>query len=398
LEVLSMKLKIMSFIALLLLVLLGACSSNKKMEAPAEPVRNPLALAHSAAAKGAEEYNNELYSDALVSFNEAITLFNEASTTASPADSIAENIEKMNLNIAKSYIELATESGELDSYDEALTFYNQALNIYKNLTPRLISQEELNANIIGIYNNMAIIAKKAGRYEEALNYYDQILKLTPDDADVLYAKFYVLRDNIKDENRAYAVLIDYAELSQDAKAYINVADSYAEKGNMMEAGKYYQKALAIEPSVDLYRRLANYYQGIKDYNNANLYLQKVADSGSATTELAQIYAMMAKNYEGLNDKKKMVEYYEKSLSIERNPQLALLLASYYNAQKNYAKVISNASITLSVDPKNADALMLRGVAYYQMKNYSAAKADLEKVQNDPKHGVQAQKILKNIPK
>ncbi len=144
--------------------------------------------------------------------------------------------------------------------------------------------------------------------------------------------------------------------------------------------------------------MANYYSGLKDYNNANLYLQKVADSNPEPSELAQIYALMAKNYEGMNDKKKMVEYYEKSLSIERNPQLALLLASYYNSQKNYAKVISNANITLSIDPKNADALMLRGVSYYQMKNYSAAKADLERLQNDPKYGTQAKNLLKNIPK
>ncbi|CAO80846.1 tetratricopeptide repeat protein [Candidatus Cloacimonas acidaminovorans] len=393
-----MKQKIMTFVVLVLLVLLSACGSNKKVQAPVEPVRNPLILAHSAAARGTEAFNDEIYNDAISAFTEAISLFNEAALTATPADSVAENIEKMNLNIAKSYIELANESMELSSFDEALDYYSKALNVYKSITPKLITQEELQQNIIGIYNNMAITAKQAGKYEQALTYYDQILKLTPNDADVLYAKFYVLRDNIKDENRAYAVLIDYAELTQDAKAFINVADSYAEKGNMIEAGKYYQKALAIEPSVDLYRRLANYYSGLKDYNNANLYLQKVADSNPEPSELAQIYALMAKNYEGMNDKKKMVEYYEKSLSIERNPQLALLLASYYNSQKNYAKVISNANITLSIDPKNADALMLRGVAYYQMKNYSAAKADLERLQNDPKYGTQAKNLLKNIPK
>ncbi len=379
-------------------MLLSACGSNKKVQAPVEPVRNPLILAHSAAARGTEAFNDEFYNDAISAFTEAISLFNEAALTATPADSVAENIEKMNLNIAKSYIELANESMELSSFDEALDYYSKALNVYKSITPKLITQEELQQNIIGIYNNMAITAKQAGKYEQALTYYDQILKLTPNDADVLYAKFYVLRDNIKDENRAYAVLIDYAELTQDAKAFINVADSYAEKGNLIEAGKYYQKALAIEPSVDLYRRLANYYSGLKDYNNANLYLQKVADSNPEPSELAQIYALMAKNYEGMNDKKKMVEYYEKSLSIERNPQLALLLASYYNSQKNYAKVISNANITLSIDPKNADALMLRGVSYYQMKNYSAAKADLERLQNDPKYGTQAKNLLKNIPK
>lgn len=388
----------MTFVVLVLLVLLSACGSNKKVQAPVEPVRNPLILAHSAAARGTEAFNDEFYNDAISAFTEAISLFNEAALTATPADSVAENIEKMNLNIAKSYIELANESMELSSFDEALDYYSKALNVYKSITPKLITQEELQQNIIGIYNNMAITAKQAGKYEQALTYYDQILKLTPNDADVLYAKFYVLRDNIKDENRAYAVLIDYAELTQDAKAFINVADSYAEKGNMIEAGKYYQKALAIEPSVDLYRRLANYYSGLKDYNNANLYLQKVADSNPEPSELAQIYALMAKNYEGMNDKKKMVEYYEKSLSIERNPQLALLLASYYNSQKNYAKVISNANITLSIDPKNADALMLRGVSYYQMKNYSAAKADLERLQNDPKYGTQAKNLLKNIPK
>ncbi len=393
-----MKQKIMTFVVLVLLVLLSACGSNKKVQAPVEPVRNPLILAHSAAARGTEAFNDEFYNDAISAFTEAISLFNEAALTATPADSVAENIEKMNLNIAKSYIELANESMELSSFDEALDYYSKALNVYKSITPKLITQEELQQNIIGIYNNMAITAKQAGKYEQALTYYDQILKLTPNDADVLYAKFYVLRDNIKDENRAYAVLIDYAELTQDAKAFINVADSYAEKGNMIEAGKYYQKALAIEPSVDLYRRLANYYSGLKDYNNANLYLQKVADSNPEPSELAQIYALMAKNYEGMNDKKKMVEYYEKSLSIERNPQLALLLASYYNSQKNYAKVISNANITLSIDPKNADALMLRGVSYYQMKNYSAAKADLERLQNDPKYGTQAKNLLKNIPK
>jgi len=393
-----MKQKIMTFVVLVLLVLLSACGSNKKVQAPVEPVRNPLILAHSAAARGTEAFNDEFYNDAISAFTEAISLFNEAALTATPTDSVAENIEKMNLNIAKSYIELANESMELSSFDEALDYYSKALNVYKSITPKLITQEELQQNIIGIYNNMAITAKQAGKYEQALTYYDQILKLTPNDADVLYAKFYVLRDNIKDENRAYAVLIDYAELTQDAKAFINVADSYAEKGNLIEAGKYYQKALAIEPSVDLYRRLANYYSGLKDYNNANLYLQKVADSNPEPSELAQIYALMAKNYEGMNDKKKMVEYYEKSLSIERNPQLALLLASYYNSQKNYAKVISNANITLSIDPKNADALMLRGVAYYQMKNYSAAKADLERLQNDPKYGTQAKNLLKNIPK
>ncbi|MEN6444714.1 MAG: tetratricopeptide repeat protein [Candidatus Cloacimonas sp.] len=395
-----MKTKILTFIVLALLMLLSACSGNKKeeMKTEPEPVRNPYVLAHQDATAGTEAYNNQSYNEAINSFTEAISLFNEAAANAAPTDSIAENIEKMNLNIAKSYIQLADESGKMNSYDEALSYYNQALNIYKTITPIQISQEELTQDIIGTYNNMAIIAKQAGKYEQALTYYDQILKLNPKDADTIYAKFYVLKDNLKNEASAYTVLIDYAELTKDAKAFINIGDFYLEKGNLVEAGKYYQKALAIEPGADIYRRLANYYLSMKDWQNANIYLQKVVDTNPQPSELAQIYIMMGKNYDAQKDKKKMVEYYEKALSIDRDPQLALLLASYYNTQKNYAKVISNANITLSMDAKNTDAVMLRGVAYFQTKNYSAAKADLERLQNDPKYGAQAKNLLKNIPK
>jgi hypothetical protein len=34
--------------------------------------------------------------------------------------------------------------------------------------------------------------------------------------------FNVLKDNLNDENRAYNVLIEYAELTRDAKAFINI--------------------------------------------------------------------------------------------------------------------------------------------------------------------------------
>jgi tetratricopeptide (TPR) repeat protein len=131
-EDLPMKCKIMTFIVLTLLVLLSACSGNKKVEMQTEqvPVRNPLVLAHQAATSGTDLYNKELYNDAIKSFSEAIDLFTEASATASAVDSIAENIEKMKLNIAKSYIELASESTEMNMYEDALVFYNKALNIY----------------------------------------------------------------------------------------------------------------------------------------------------------------------------------------------------------------------------------------------------------------------------
>ena len=39
--------------------------------------------------------------------------------------------------------------------------------------------------------------------------------------------------------------------------------------------------------------------------------------------------------------------------------------------------------------------MLRGLAYYQLKNYNSAKVDLERIQNDAKWGTQAKNLLKD---
>lgn len=391
-----MKIKILSLISLVVLVLLSACAGSKPEVQPEPvPVRNPLALAHQAAADGNDAYAEKLFNEAILAFTEAIALFNEAAPTAAPTDSITLNIEKMNLNIAKSHIDLAVESAEQSMFDDAIHNYEKALGIYKTIAPVHVTQGELDSNILGVYNNLAIISKDAGKFEDAVGYYDQLLKLKPNDPATLNNKFFVLRDNLKDETRAYAVLIDLATATNDPAAYINLAERYAEKGNNIEAGKYYLKALELQPGADMYRRLANFYRNNNDWTNANLYLEKLVETKPDNAELAKVYQMIGKNYDELKNSKKMIEYYEKSLAIDRDPQLALVLAGYYNSQKNYAKVITYATMTLTGDNRNVDALMLRGLAYYNSKpkNYAAAKADLTRIQNDPKYGAQVKKIL-----
>ncbi len=374
---------------------LAACGGNKQVQQEVVPVRNPLALAHEASATGTDAYDDKLYNEAIISFTEAIALFNEAAPTAVPSDSILLNIEKMNLNIAKSHIDMAGESMEANMYSEAIISYQNALTIYKTISPVRITQDELNKNILGVYNNLAITSKNAGQYEEAIKYYDSMLAMQPNDPDILNSKFFVLSDNIKDEVRAYAVLIEYAEASQDPAAFINLAERYQERGNSVEAGKYYTKALALKPDADMYRRMANFYRANKDWTNANIYLEKLVATNPPSGELATIYTMIGKNYDEQNNKKKMVEYYEKSIAIDRDPQLAKLLASYYNGTKTYQKVVTYATMTLTADARDVDALMLRGLAYYQLKNYASAKVDLERIQNDPKWGTQAKNLLKD---
>lgn len=389
-----------ALVALLVLVALSACSSNKQVveEEVIEPVRNPLALAREAATEGADMYQDKMYDAAIVAFQNAWDLFNEAAPTASEADSVAYNMEIMKMNIAKSHADLAYDNMDITLYEEALMNYQSALDIYKSHTPVVITQEDLDRDILGTYNNMAIVAQKAAKYEKTVEYYDEILKRDPNNEGILNAKFHVLSDNLKDDVRAFEVLSDYAEVANSAAAYVMLADNYNAKRDFTAAETAYLKALSLREDADMYTRLGNFYRSSNQWSKANTYLEKLAGTNPDSETLSLVYKQIGQNYQQLGNSAKMVEYLEKSVNIDRDPNTALTLASHYNGAKNWGKVITYSTMVLSSQANNAAARMLRGVAYLQQKNYPSARADFERIQNDSTYGAQVQGILKSLPK
>jgi tetratricopeptide (TPR) repeat protein len=385
-----------TLITLLVLIALSACSSNKQIEVEPEPVRDPLALAHEAAETGAELYEDGMLDQAVIAFTEAIELFQEAAPLASEQDSIAYNIESMQLNVAKSHVDMALESVEMSMFNEAIMHYETALDIYKNHEPVRISQTELDEYVRGTYNNLAITARDAGDYEKALEYYDEMLVIEPGNKDILNAKFFVLKDYVKDEARAFQVLEDYAAVAQEASAYIMLAEGYAETGDYEKAEAAYLQAEQLRPDADMYTRIGNFYRANSQWEKANNYLEKLAATNPEPNKLAIVYAQMGQNYSQLGNTTKMVENLEKSVEIVPNSRLALTLAGHYNSTKNWRKVVTYTTMVLQEDPNDSTARMLRGVAYFQQKNMAAAKADLERLVNDATYGAQAQNILKAI--
>ncbi len=390
------KYRIFALLVLLVMAAFFACSSNKQIEVEPEPVVSPLELARDAAAEGAQFYEDGQFERAIVAFSAATELFEEYAPMASDADSISYNIEIMRLNVAKSHIDLALESTEFGMFNEAIQHYQEALGIYQNHEPVRISHEELDEYVRGTYNNLAITAKDAGSYEEAIRYYDELLEIEPGNADILNAKFSILKNDVKDDARAFQVLEDYAAAAQDASAYIMLAEGYAQSGDFQNAESAYMMAEELRPDADMYTRIGNFYRANSRWEQANAYLQKLAETNPAPATMAIVYAQMGQNYNQLGETAKMVESLEKSVAIQPEPRLALTLAGHYNRTKNWAKVITYSSMVLEAEANNSAARMLRGVAYYQQKNTNAAKADLQKLVNDPTYGAQAQSILKAI--
>ncbi len=378
-------------------LLLFACSANKPAPMPVmvEAVK-PLVLAHEAALDGSASYKEKDYNMAIENYTKAIDLYKSQEAVATEADSVAYNIEVLTLNTAKIYSDIAFNSSKDQMFTEALQNFEKSLAIYKSITPTTLSQQELTDLILDLYSNLAFTSLQAQEYEKAISYYNNILEVTPNNEKVLNLKFNVLRDNIKDEARAMKVLKDYAEVSNDPNAYIMIADKYSEAKNNVEAETYYLKALEQKNEASVMLKIADFYRSINDWNKSTAMFVNFIATNPSQDMLATAYKLVGDNYRQAKNTSKMVEYFEKYIGIERDSQIALLLASHYNGVKNYSKVVTYSTIVLGSDSKNSDAIMLRGLAYYNLKRNADAKADFEKIQNDSKYGENAKKFLKAL--
>lgn len=387
------KARYLLLLPLVALLVLAACSSNKKVEEPVVLPPTPLELARAAADSAETAFMAEDYLNALKAFTQARDFYVQAAPTAAPTDSVDINIEKMQINMAITYLRMATESTSLGLNDDALNEYDSAANIYKSLVPVSITALDRDKRVAVIYNNMAILAEKSGEFERAIGFYDSYLAYEPGDEKALYTKYTILKNNIKDQVRAFQVLKDYAEASQNYTAYQILAQAYKESGDNNTAAVYYDRAMELGKNASIYRDVADFYRGIKNYAKSNEILDKLVATGPENASLAQAYRVMADNYDKLKNIAKKIEFYDKSLALEKNANVALILANHYNQQRNWDRVISYATQVLTIDSSESSAYLLRGNAYYQKKMKAQALADLQRIQNDPKYGKSAKDLL-----
>ncbi|MBM4403884.1 MAG: tetratricopeptide repeat protein [Candidatus Cloacimonetes bacterium] len=380
-----------------LVVLMAGCATTKKVEEPPPVPRvRPAELAQNLKIAGADAHEAKDYVAAMRSYSEALALYEQLLPTAPETDSVSVDIERLTLNIAKLYIDIGFDDYARAQYDQALENFVQALETYSKIVPVTISEADYIGLILDLYKNIAIVAQSAGEYFMALEYYNKILELEPANEEVLNYKFVLLKDNLKDEKAAFEALKQFADVSQSPNAYLQLAIKYREQGNNAEAAKYYDQALALSNDPTLINTVADFYRATQQWLKSSQLYERFIATNPDRASLTTAYKLIGDNYRQARNNAKMVEFFEKYLELESDPQIALLVASHYNGTKTYGKVVTYASMTLSAEPGNSDARMLRGIAYYNLKRNNEAKADFDRLQNDPKYGDQAKQFLKAI--
>ena len=376
-----------------------ACSLNaKSTKKPVVIEKKPVELAVEAANEGRILYEQNDYAASLIKYNSALELFNQALPNSVETDSIPAQILKINSNIAKIHSDYTLSLSSQNDFDMAIEEYESSLDIYQKILPESTPADSIDHIITNLYKFLAICNKQSGEFDKAISYYEMYLDRNPEDVEVLNTIYRIYKDDLKNDELALNNLKDYAELKQDFGATHRVGDLYKDRNDIDNAILWYEKALLIKKDSNILQKLGTLYRNPSKqmWDKSNQVLEQFVLLNPSQDDLITAYKLIGDNYKNLKNKPKAIEFFEKYLDLEYNEEIATYVCGYYYEIKNNPKTISWANTILQNNPSNSTAILFRGIARYNMKDMKGAKADFERIKNDPKHGKAASQYLNVI--
>jgi tetratricopeptide (TPR) repeat protein len=387
-----------NLIVLISLLFLVACGGNKVVRQPVEIVKTPMQLAIESALSAESSFEEDDFQMAIEKFNQAVEYYNQALPTSTPEDSIQSKIFNLKKNIANIHIIYAMELTSQSSFDEALSSYETSIDIFTKLAPEATPADSIATLLNSLYKNSAITSRQAGEYSKAIEYFDKYLEGNPDDDDILMQKYAIYRDDLRNEEQALQVLEEYADSKNDFNAYHRLGDLYRDRNDIPKAISFYEKANAIKRDRNVLQKLASMYRHttVQKWQDSNRMLEQFITMNPSQDELKTAYKLIGDNYKNLKDRKKAVEFFEKNIEMEYSEDIALYINLYYFDMKDNNKTLSWANMILQNNPNNTNALLFRAISKYNLKDNRGAKADFERLKDDPRHGKTAQQYLQII--
>jgi tetratricopeptide (TPR) repeat protein len=320
----------------------------------------------------------------------------------------AEVYTEFDVDIATRYFELALKSAELPEIKisfakfllEKKSDYISAKEILENLT----RDKKISASLLSsVYLILGKSYYLAGDLESSSEAFRKAFEINPDDITPLYEAVKILISKYKfDEARSLLVekLSKKAGLSPEFYYFMGRCDF--EQRRFFSAVENFKKAASLKKEDEYLLYLAEAYLASDEVKMAEgtikEFLAKSPEDIRAKIILVKILAEKGEIEEGerIADKiitdfpknaggyfakaivlKKLKRYEEaenyinKALSIEPNPNYAILASELNMLMKRYDAVLKFASIALSINPQDPRGYILRANAY-------EAKGELEK--------------------
>ncbi len=296
-------------------------------------------------------------------------------------------IEAEKLVTDKSY------SNAAEAFETALGLFQQA---EKEPTENDSTKQSIRQSIDKMYKNLSIVEEQAGDYPKAIQYIDKRLETDSLNTALIGRKYLIMKVNLMDEAGGIKVLEKFTSKHDNYDFDLNIADFYVATGNIPTAITWYQKADTVKKNPMVTYNLGKYNRDLKNYAASNKYFEEYLTTNPKPEELNPIYKILGSNYKFLGNNAKAIVYFEKSIALEADPKIALALLDLYNKAKNDKMIIKYANLVLQSDPTNMGVTFLRGISKYNLKDTVGAKADFQKVLNDPTYGKNAKQYLDSM--
>jgi len=383
-------------IIVIALTMILACSSNSKTKKPQVVEKTPMVLAEETVVEATSAFESGEYAAAIEKYKTAISYYEQAKVSAAVPDSINNLIYTMNKNIANVHLVHAQDLVKQELYDDALLEYESTISAFDTIKEGSTPADSLDEKILTLYKNTAFVSRQVFDSEKALYYYDKYLAARPGDTQIMMQKFFVYKDDLKNEAQAYEILKTYALAQNDFDSSHSLGDYYRDKNDLVNAIWWYEKADSIKADENVLQKLGSIYRQRKQWEKSNNALKKFLTLNPDPVQIKTTFKLIGDNYMQLKNKPNAVEYFEKYIEFEYAENIALYICAYYNDIKSNTKALAWVNRILQNNPVQSDALFIRATIRYNTKDLKGAKADFEKLVNDAKYGKYAQQYLKSM--
>jgi len=223
-------------------------------------------------------------------------------------------------------------------------------------------------------------------YLDAKRYFLKLLKMDP---QLKYAKKFHYRDIFarlatcyiqenKPDSTEWAYRTGLKFFPDNAYLHASLGYILRGKGQLDEAIKHYEKAVALRPEekdyltilADLYVRTERFDQAIQTYNK---YLKLNPSDRKIQEILAGLYRSTGREEEEIQQKEAILAQHPDDL------ELMLELGKIYHNRNENEKAVAMLQRLLEKDPQNTEALEYLGKAYMDLEQYNKAIMTYKKI-------------------
>lgn len=241
--------------------------------------------------------------------------------------------------------------------DNALNYYTKA--------------ESLDSMNTSLKFKIAQLLYKDKRYTDAANKYLKIIAIDPQNADAYY-QLGTLLYYAKEYANAAFYLKKYLGFDKKIDAFVNGAQAYYNINDFKNADSLAEAGLNSFPNnLKLTKITADSKLALNDVENAIKIYNSLPDSIINVSDLNRI----ARSLDSIQKDSLAAIFINKSLSKDSTQSDLYLLAGNINLTgKNYDKAAYFYAKRLKIDSTSVSTMTNLGLAYIELKNYPAAKA------------------------